>query len=70
MVAKISRIFLLLKVFIFTLLIGTMFAMVYAAPASDKPKSLQAVVQDDDLAKVASWLSERLAQLQEDSPVR
>ena len=47
-----------------------MFAMVYAAPASDKPKSLQAVVQDDDLAKVASWLSERLAQLQEDSPVR
>ena len=41
---------------VITLLIGTAFAMVNAAPAQDKLQSLQAIVEgDDDLAKMSSW---------------
>ena len=48
-----------MKSFIFTLLIGIMFTMVYAVPTSNKLKSLQALLQDDDLAE-ATW--KKLAQ--------
>ena len=41
---------------LFTLLIGTAFAMVNAAPAQNKLQSLQALLEgDDDIARTAKW---------------
>ena len=42
-----------MKLLTFTLLLGTTIAMVYANPAPSKLQSLQALLQQDDMQKVA-----------------